>query len=630
MKRLAPAMFLLAALLLAGGATAQSPPDVTLGVDVDTVGLGDTVRVEMSATSNDSMPSDPQIGATPGFALRGQSVSPSQTHISVNGNRSDRYTLTVDWTLQATKTGNFSVGPPTIAVGTTRYSTRVVPLHVVPAGQAPPRRNPPPQQQPFPFPFQFSPFDPWRGMVQGPDVNQQPIEPAPPATDPKLALDAARGQLYFLHAAVDKTTAVVGEPIVFSAYEYIDSGASNLEVDEAEVHDADVVDFVKRPLLKDDDASLAGYASIGGRTWMVRLVRRWALFPLRTGDVTIGPMSVGLSRPRSVAGTKRTSETIHIQVSEPPAAGRPPGYAVGDVGRFTLSAQVQPRQAEQGGAVGVHVEVSGKGNVPNSIPVPSRPGVEWLAPQVHDKLGPMGRDAYGGTRSFDYVVRLSSTGDVSLGDLTLPFWDPDQGRYAVATAKLGTVKVTPSAAGNRSVAARSEPETLPGLPSPRSALEGLASAKRHLDDSLALWLGGAVAGPLSFVVLTGLAAVARRLGERWRQRRTSPVADLKERMSAAHAACASRDARSADAAIVRALEAATVAYTGVSVRGAIGGEIAERLERSGVRTEAAKSVADLLRECEAARFAPDAVDTAAAKSRWQRAQGAIRTLERRG
>ncbi len=103
-----------------------------------------------------------------------------------------------------------------------------------------------------------------------------------------------------------------------------------------------------------------------------------------------------------------------------------------------------------------------------------------------------------------------------------------------------------------------------------------------------------------------------------------------ERISAAHAACAARDARGADAAIVRVLEAATVVYTGVSVRGAVGEEVAARLERSGVAAAAAKSVAELLRECEAARFAPEAADVAAAQSRWQRAQGAIRTLEKRG
>jgi hypothetical protein len=613
---------------------AQGQPEIQFGVDADTVGVGDTIRLEMSVTSSESMPSDPQIGATPGFQLRGQTSSPSQTHMNINGQVSDRYTLTVDYSLRATKVGTFSIGPPNVVVGGSRYSKGTVTLHVVPAGQAPPR-PPQAQQQPFgfPFQFQFSPFDPWRSMFQPPGTPGAPqppqAEPELPPTDPKLALDAPRGALFFLHATADKTSAVIGEPVVLAVYAYIDVTGRNIEIDDADVHDPDVADFVKRPLTKDDEPSAMGYASVGGRTWAVRLIRRWALFPLRAGNLAIGPMSLALAQPRSVAGTKRTSETFHVQVGEPPLAGRPPGYAIADVGHFTLGAQVQPRQAEQGGAVGVHLDVSGKGNVPSTIAVPSRPGVEWLTPQVHEQLGPIGKEAYGGTRSFDYVVRLTRTGNVDLGEISLPFWDPDARRYAVAAAALGTVNVAPTPAAQTAAGDSPERETLPGLPPPRTALEGTPVAKKHLDDALALWFGGITAGPISYAMVMALTALARRLSEAWSRRRNSPARDLKDRISAAQAACDTRDARGADAAIARALEAATIAYSGVNVRGAIGGEVAERLERSGVASDAAKSVAELLRECEAARFAPEAVEAAAAKERWLRAQGAIRSLERR-
>jgi hypothetical protein len=125
-------------------------------------------------------------------------------------------------------------------------------------------------------------------------------------------------------------------------------------------------------------------------------------------------------------------------------------------------------------------------------------------------------------------------------------------------------------------------------------------------------------------------AAARRTQAAWRARRASPAAELKERVAAANAACGLSDGRIADAAIARALEAATVAHAGVSVRGAVGDEVVHRLERAGVRHEAAERFADLLRECEAARFAPEAADVVAARDRWVRAQGAIRRLERRG
>jgi hypothetical protein len=611
-------------LVCAPPARATGSPQIQLQTDADTVGVGDILHLIMTVQSGEAAPSDPQLPSTPGLLLRGQNASPSQTHISINGNRTDRWGLTVDFALQAQRTGTFKLAP-SIVVGDTRFSTSPVSVRVVPAGKAPPRQAPQPQS-----PFGFSPFDPWKGLMQGVDpIEQEPPQPQPVNTDPRLALEAPRGALYFLHATVDKASVAVGEQVVFSVFEYLDVSAPGVDVDESDVHDATAADFVKHPLLREDqNAQLSGYASVGGRNWQVKLVRRWALFPLHAGDLVIGPMSVSVVRPRSAAG-KRTTETLTVRVSEPPAAGRPAGYALGDVGHFSLTAQVTPREVEQGGAVGVHVELSGSGNVPSTLATPAREGVEWLTPEVHDQLGSTGQTAYGGKRSFDYVVRLLEAGDVALGDLSLPFWDPDQKRYDVARASLGVVHVRPSANGAAASTAAQDQQKLQGLPPPRDALEGTPAARAHLDDSRLFWLGGIGAWPVAFGLAAAGSAATRRLRLAWSQRSTSPAAELKERVAAAVAACGGTDARAVDAAIERALQAASVANAGVSIRGAVGNDVASRLEGAGVGKDTASLVAGLLRECEAARFSPDASDVRAARDRWDRARGAIRALESR-
>src|SRR5208283_6049719 len=103
-----------------------------------------------------------------------------------------------------------------------------------------------------------------------------------------------------------------------------------------------------------------------------------------------------------------------------------------------------------------------------------------------------------------------------------------------------------------------------------------------------------------------------------------PEAELKERVASATTACSLGDARMADAAIARALESAALAHAGVNLGGAVAGEVVERLERAGVPRDAASCLADLLRECEVARFAPEGADIASARDRWVRAQAAIR------
>jgi hypothetical protein len=612
--------------LLAGAALSQGAPQMQVQADPSTVGVGEMVHLQLSATSADAMPSDPQPGTTSGFAVRGQSSAPAQTHIIMNGSRMDRYTLTTTWALEAQRTGTFHVGPASIVLGGTRYSAQPVTITVVAAGQAPRRHggglSPPTLQNPF----SLSPFDLWRGMVPGFDEDRS--SPEAVSTDPKLALDAPRASYYFLHSTVDKTSAVVGEQVVFSVYEYIDLGAGRVEIDEEDLHDASVADFVKHPLQREDqEAPLVGYASVGGRTWAVKLVRRWALFPLHVGDLTIGPMHVRMRRPASVAGAERAAETLVVHVKEPPLAGRPPGYVLGDAGRFSLAAQVSPGEVDQGGAVGVHVELSGTGNMPSAIQTPAREGIEWLAPEVHDELGPTDHDTFGGKRTFDFVVRLRRPGTVDLGELALPFWDPEQRKYEIARAKLGAVRVAPSAAAPAQDEAQNR---LPDLPPLRDVLEGGRSLRAHPDDSLVFWFAGIGGCPLAFGVAVAARAGGRRARSALRSRRVSPARELKQRLAAAMAACEGGDARAADAAIARALEAATVAHAGVSIRGAVAGELVERLERAGVAPDAASGLAELLGECDKARFAPDAVDMLAARDRWTRAQGTIRRLERSG
>ncbi|MGA2450727.1 MAG: BatD family protein [Polyangiaceae bacterium] len=607
---------------------AQSAPQMRLSASADVIGVGDALHVQLVATSGDSMPADPRLGSVSGFILRGQTESPSQTHIFVNGASSDRYTLTVDWTLVASRVGTHHIGPATVVVGASRVASATFDVKVVPAGQAPAPRPPPPA---FPqMPFGGMPFDPWKNFLLGPqgiDNEPQP-EPTPVATDPKLALDAPRGPEYFVHASVDKTAAVVGEQVTLSIYEYKDTAAP--EVDGQAEHEASVADFVKQPLAqsKDKEQPHVGYASIAGKVWDVRLIGRWALFPLHAGDLSIGPMSVALSRPRNLAGTSRATETLRIHVTEPPLRGRPPGYVPGDVGRFTVTADVSPREVDQGGSVAVHVEVSGTGNLPTTVVAPARAGAEWLSPELHETLGPMAHDAFGGHRDFDFVVRIRDAGNVELGEIRIPFWDPEKKAYDVARAALGAVR----AKANTSSAARGDeaaPERLPGMPRPRERLEVvIPTARAYLDDSPLFWFGAIASGPCAFGLAVAGRTAARRVGEALRRRRESPLAELKARVAAAQAACLGEDARAADAAIERAIYSATVAGVGVGVRGALGADVSARLEGSGLPPAFAARIATLLEECEVARFAPEVASMASVRERWARALRAIRELER--
>ena len=612
----------LAITMTGGHARAQSSrPEMRATVDADTVEIGDTLHLTLQATTTSSDPvTDVEHGSLAGFLVRAHTSMPLQSVMIVNGVRSERRGVTVTWQLQATRTGTFTLGPASASVGGKRFTSQALTVRVVAPGHVPPR---PAARDPFGNPF--STFDPWKNMLRDPP--EEPRQAPSVPTDAKLALDAPRGSVAFLHAMIDKPLAVVGEQVTLSLYVYLDAAGPD-HVEFTDPHEATVSDFVKLPVVPDDaDTKPAGFAMVGGHLWSVRVVRKWALFPLKAGDLEVGPMSVTIARPRVTGSAVRQSEKLVVHVGEPPIAGRPAGYVVGDVGSFKLAAEISPRDLEEGGAVSVNVELSGTGNLPATLTTPSRAELEWLDPQVRSDIAAQQDEKLGGRRTFAFVVRVRKAGDVELGDISVPFWNPDAKSYGLARVALGSVHVRARAgtdAGGSSAAI--PPETLPGLPLYRATRAGAKGERRHVADSPAFWLGLGLA-PLAYAVVFGAGTAARRLRARRAERATSPAREMKESVAKAEAACRGDDARAADAAIVRAVETATVALLDVHVRGARADEVAARLEGAGVGGDVAREVEALLQDCAAARFSPEAVAIDAARARWVRARRALDALE---
>ena len=132
-------------------------------------------------------------------------------------------------------------------------------------------------------------------------------------------------------------------------------------------------------------------------------------------------------------------------------------------------------------------------------------------------------------------------------------------------------------------------------------------------------------------MLFGLALSGRRIArvasERARERKTSPLAELKQRLRALETASAGDDSRAIDGATIRVLEAGAMAHAGVNVRGIGGEEIVSVLTRAGVSADAAGQLRDLLDACAAARFSPDGDSVLEARKRGDRAREVVNALE---
>lgn len=595
---------------------------ISAEVESDRVEVGSVVGYSLKVVVNDGpMASDPKPGNIAGFTLGGTSSAPMQMHMNLNGTPSSMNTLVTRWTLRADKIGTFTLGPASAAVSGTRRSAQAVRITVVPRGQGggPARRgNDPFAGTPFgnaPDPFGGA-FSPFRDLF-GDD------EPEPPAlratADPKLNLDAPRAPAAFLHATIDKTRAVMGEQVTLNVYLYSDPMARQGQ--PTDVHEATANDFVKKSLLEDDARAIdLGTALVGGKVWHVNLVRKNALFPLKTGRLTIAPMALTMSQLR--AGL-RESEELTVDVGEAPAAGRPTGFVPGDVGDFSLQASLSDRTIDQDGAVGVNLELRGTGNLPSQLTLPEIPGVEWLEPTVREKLGAMQNEKYGGTRTFSYVVRVHKAGAVDLGEVRLPFYNPDKKSYGVARASIGILDVKPGSQADAGVTPVDK--TLADLPAVRTAMER-PSPESHLAEGLGFWalLFGA---PLGVVAALGGERALRAIRSRKRETSADPAKLAKERLREAEALVRGEDGAAAMGAIARAVQAAVQIETGVNLRGTSAAAAEGELVDAGVPEGTARGILDLLRRCEDARFSPSGVSRETASAAWDDARARLAELE---
>ena len=163
------------------------------------------------------------------------------------------------------------------------------------------------------------------------------------------------------------------------------------------------------------------------------------------------------------------------------------------------------------------LRLEGAGNVPQSLHVPERTGIEWLEPERKESIEPQG-GVVRGWRTFGYVVRIKESGSVDLGEVTLPYWDPAAGRYQIARAVLGKIQVNPTVAGlgptSKDAAEAPPPDPFVTMPSARAVLGPYVAARPRRFEGSIMWLMIAAPPLLVGAFSWGAGAVLRRASKR--------------------------------------------------------------------------------------------------------------------
>jgi hypothetical protein len=616
---------LLLALALSFGLTfarsARAQVSIQASPSASQVEVGQPFRVELTATSeSQDQPSNPRLPVPPGVTVSSPSVG-TRTQVTLGmGGMRQTVSTTASWELVASRVGKLQLGPPSVEAGGRRYAGNPIAVEVVPQGTLPPPRRRSNRFDPFGM---WDPFGGGSPFPPGMFGQDEPLVPdaLPPVPD-EYKVEQAPDPLLFLRAVVNPKRAVVGEQVTLRIYVYSSRGPLR----GVNPKEPTRPDFLSIDL--DDPSSAEDWlrVPVGDTVFYAAKIYDYALFPVRSGTLPIGPMTLTVNDSRrSRAPLVRSSRPIDLEVEEPPLAGRPPGYRVGDVGELALEAEVSPEKLVAGDAVSVVAKLSGTGNIPNSLLIPAKRGIDWLDPTVQSAVEAK-RGVVGGSRSFSYVVKLKEPGTVDLGELTLPYYDPKRRAYAVARAPLGSVEVTK----NPQAVAKAVPSSGPvgaAAPEARKALGGYQRPSSPFTDDARFWwlLFGA---PLAVALGGAGLELSQRLKRLRAAARSGPERLAQDALRAAEEAARGTQVAATAAQVERAIFLAIEGATGIRGRGLLRGELATALADAGLSEQTRARALELLDACESARFTGKSGDYPP-RELLQKARGTVNEFARR-
>ncbi|HEY1906514.1 MAG TPA: BatD family protein, partial [Myxococcaceae bacterium] len=194
--------------------------------------------------------------------------------------------------------------------------------------------------------------------------------------------------------------------------------------------------------------------TVDGVPYRAYLLRRLALFPVKSGPREIGPVEADITTGFLFAGRRehRASQPLTLKV-KPLPPGAPAGFQPSAVGSWTLTTELASPRTELGAPVTLRVTVDGRGNVKDLVlPRPALPAsLKLYEPTTNDKTSTV-RGRIQGRRTQEFLVLPQQTGTFEIPGMELAYFDPDTGRYEKSRTSPLTLAVAPGT-GSSPVAA---------------------------------------------------------------------------------------------------------------------------------------------------------------------------------
>ncbi|GEM_PF-2806557 len=561
------------------------------------VGVGQTFEVRVTAVREEGEPAPetPRLRVQGEATLRGPSISTQQSVRMLNFSFQRESSIVATWQVTPRKEGKLVVGPGTFQVGSQTLRGEVIVVDVV--------KNPQNSRRKRSSFFRDDPFE----MFQR---RRRTIMDLPEAPRRYQVAHAPHGT-GFIRAIVDTKNAVLGQPIRLTLVAYGSRGNFR----EVTPTEPALSNFLSYSVIESSHDTSPMRTTVDGKNFLVRELRQFILIPLTTGELEVGVMTAvfqgnGRSYPPqgSPHGLKVASQPLTITIHQPPQKNRPPGYFPGDVGRYQMQVDLNPRTLQNGQFTEVIVSIKGKGEIPSKVILPESSKFTWEPPSLRG--GPEIKDGeLQGTRVLKFMLQANREGSYELGKVTLPYYDHRSRRYRVAEASLGKIKVsaasipsTPTASANDALPQKKESDSAE-LSSMALRLKPRQLAQPYQDrtqlplPAYAWWLA------LGFPLLLSAFSPLKKLSRSLFSRKNAPSKSLaNEALKGAKNALRAENKKDAFRYLERALYEGIDDATGMRSRGSLIAHLAQEAEKAGLNQESAQQAQALLEKIEGARY----------------------------
>lgn len=265
----------------------------------------------------------------------------------------------------------------------------------------------------------------------------------------------------FIKAYMDKSNPVQGEQVTVTYKLYTRIPVTQYAINKLSAFTG----FWTQDLNKDAGNPVQYTETVNGIKYTVAEIRKVALFPQKSGRLTVEPLEVECIAQMRVQGgnpfgdlfddpffqnafssiqnVKQTlkSNSLAVNVTPLPEDNKPEQFA-GAVGNFTFSAETDRNRVKQNEALTLKLTVRGTGNLSLvELPKPEFPSdFEVYDPQINEDIT-KNSNPVSGSKTFEYLIIPRTAGDFKLPALTFSYYDPKIRSYKSITVPEMKIQV---------------------------------------------------------------------------------------------------------------------------------------------------------------------------------------------